>query len=213
MLFLQLFEDPVGVVYLAITIVVALTVHEFAHAWTAFQLGDDTARRMGRLTLNPLKHLDPMGTIIFLIAGLGWARPVPFDPYAVTRRTPAGIMLVAAAGPLSNLLMAILASIPFQTGLVLPSEEAVGFMIFASSFLEIFIRINLVLLFFNLIPIAPLDGEKVLTYFLPPRGQATMARIRPYGPMLLLLLLVAGRRFFGVLITVPVSRIFDLLVS
>lgn len=209
----QLGSDPVQFVYLAITLVVALTVHEFAHAWTAFQLGDDTARLAGRLTLNPLKHLDPLGTIIMLAVGFGWAKPVPFDPYAVTRRSPAGIMMVAAAGPLSNLLLAIVASIPFQTGLFDTVVAGEGMLFYMASFLFTFIRINLVLLFFNLIPVAPLDGEKVLTYFLPPSGQATMARIRPYGPMLLMLLLFAGRGFFSVLILGPVNQLLQLLVS
>ena len=209
----QLGSDPVQFLYLAITLVVALTVHEFAHAWTAFQLGDDTAQRAGRLTLNPLKHLDPLGTIIMLAAGFGWAKPVPFDPYAVTRRTPAGVMLVAGAGPVSNLLMAIVASVPFQTGLFDSVFDAGGPLFYAATFLATFIRINLVLLFFNLIPVAPLDGEKVLTYFLPPSGQATMARLRPYGPMLLMLLLFAGRDLFSILILTPVNQIFRLLVS
>ncbi len=208
----QLGSDPVGFVYLAITLVVSLTVHEFSHAWAAFQLGDDTAQRMGRLTLNPLKHLDPLGTIIMLAVGFGWAKPVPFDPYAVTRKHPAGVMLVAAAGPLSNLIMAIVASIPFQTGLFDNVAAGGGALFYMQSFLITFIYLNLVLLFFNLIPVSPLDGEKVLTYFLPPSGQATMARIRPYGPMLLMLLLFAGRDFFSTLILRPVNRILELLV-
>jgi len=212
MLILRYLDDPVAGIYFVLTLITALTVHEFAHAWAAFQLGDDTAQRMGRLTLNPLKHLDPLGTIIMLAVGFGWAKPVPFDPYAVTRRHPAGVMLVAAAGPLSNLIMAILASIPFQTGLFDSALGASSLLIIAAEFLKVFIYFNLILLFFNLIPVAPLDGEKVLTYFLPPSGQAAMARIRPYGPMLLMLLLFAGRSLFSVLIFTPVDRIFALLV-
>ena len=213
MLILRFIDEPIAGLYFVVTLVVALTVHEFAHAWAAFQLGYDTASRLGRLTLNPLKHLDPVGTLVMLVAGFGWAKPVPFDPYAVMRRTPAGIMLVAAAGPLSNLLMAILASIPFQTGLLVPVSVPQGTSLYAAAFLETFIFYNLILLFFNLIPVAPLDGEKVLTYFLPPSGQATMARIRPYGPMLLLLLVFAGRGLFSVLILTPVTRLAELLVS
>ena len=206
-------ESPVQFVYLVISMLVALTVHELAHAYAAYQLGDDTAQRMGRLTLNPLKHLDPIGSLMILFVGFGWAKPVPFDPYAVTRRTKAGIMIVAAAGPISNLIMAILASIPFQTGLFDNPVAFEGALFYVRSFLATFIYLNLILLFFNLIPIAPLDGEKVLTYFLPPSGQATMARIRPYGPLLLMLLLVAGRGVFSVLIGTPVDQLFQLLVS
>lgn len=206
-------NSPAQFVYLVISMVVALTIHELAHGWTAFQLGDDTAKRAGRLTLNPLKHLDPLGTLMILFAGFGWAKPVPFDPYAVTRRTPAGVMIVAAAGPISNLLMAIVASIPFQTGLLNSALASGGLLLYARPFLATFIYLNLILLFFNLIPVSPLDGEKVLTYFLPPSGQATMARLRPYGPMLLILLMVAGRGIFNVVIGTPVNQLFQLLVS
>jgi len=206
-------NSPAQFVYLVISMVVALTIHELAHGWTAFQLGDDTAKRAGRLTLNPLKHLDPLGTLMILFAGFGWAKPVPFDPYAVTRRTPAGVMIVAAAGPISNLIMAIVASIPFQTGLLNSALASGGLLLYARPFLATFIYLNLILLFFNLIPVSPLDGEKVLTYFLPPSGQATMARLRPYGPMLLILLMVAGRGIFNVVIGTPVNQLFQLLVS
>ena len=108
--------------------------------------------------------------------------------------------------------MAIVASVPFQTGLFDNVVAGGGALFYMQSFLITFIYLNLVLLFFNLIPVSPLDGEKVLTYFLPPSGQATMARIRPYGPMLLMLLLFAGRGFFSTLILGPVNRILELLV-
>jgi Zn-dependent protease len=195
-----------------ITLVIAITVHEFAHAWTADQLGDDTPRLQGRLTLNPLKHLDPIGSIMLLLAGFGWGRPVLVNPYAVRRRTPAGMMLVAAAGPFSNLILAILASIPFQAGIF-----SLGL---SNSFLTIlfydFIAINLVLLFFNLIPIFPLDGEKIAEYFLPPAGQDFLYRIRPYSPYILMALVLLGSfgtlNILGLLIGTPVNRLLQLLV-
>src|SRR3990172_9910159 len=99
------------------TLVIAFTIHEFAHAWTADQLGDDTPRSNGRLTLDPLVHLDVIGSLLLLVTGFGWAKPVPINPYALQRRNRAGTMLVSAAGPFSNLLMAILASLPFRTAL------------------------------------------------------------------------------------------------
>lgn len=166
-------------------LVIAFTVHELAHAWTADQLGDDTPRRAGRLTLNPLAHLDPLGSLLLVVAGFGWAKPVPINPYALEKRTPAGTMLVSAAGPASNLVLALLASVPFQMGLLSPVRGA-GLLPTASGFLLEFIFINIILLFFNLIPVSPLDGEKVLEYFLPPSGRATLYRLRPYGPMILL---------------------------
>jgi Zn-dependent protease len=196
----------------AVTLVVALTTHEFAHAWSAVRLGDDTPRLQGRLTLNPLVHLDPLGSLMLLVAGFGWARPVPVDPYAVTRRTPAGMMLVAASGPLANLLLAILAAIPFRLGL-----QAGMLPTWFSTFLLEFMFINLVLLLLNLIPLFPLDGEKVAAYLLPPGGQALLARIRPYGPMILLALIILGQfariDVLGMLISSPANRLLSLLVS
>lgn len=195
-----------------ITLIVALTIHEFAHAWTADQLGDDTPRLQGRLTLNPLAHLDPVGSLLLLFAGFGWARPVQVNPYALRRSNPAGMVIVAAAGPFSNLLLAILAAIPFRAGLLSASFGA-GFM---STLLLEFIWINLILLFFNLLPIFPLDGEKVADYFLPPQGQRVLAQLRPYGMFILMGLVLLGNfggfNILGMLIGTPASGVFRLLV-
>jgi Zn-dependent protease len=192
-------------------LLVALPVHEFAHAWTADQLGDDTPRLAGRLTINPLAHLDVIGSLLLLFAGFGWAKPVPINPYALQRRTPAGVMIVAAAGPISNVILALLVSIPFQLGLVALSPSVLV------PFLEFFIFINLVLFFFNLIPIFPLDGEKVLTYFLPPAGQAFLAQIRPYGPILLVALVFlsarSGVNVLDLIVHGPALAISTFLVS
>jgi Zn-dependent protease len=198
-----------------VTLVIALPFHEFAHAWSANQLGDDTPRLNGRLTLNPLVHLDVIGSILILLTGFGWAKPTPINPYALQRRTPAGTMLVSFAGPFSNLLLAVAAAIPFKAGL--PITPAGKIFPSPATFLGEFIFINLILLFFNLIPLAPLDGEKVAEYFLPPAGQDFLTRIRPYGPMILLALLflapMAGLDVFGWLIGGPVQQIFRLLVQ
>jgi Zn-dependent protease len=198
------------------TLAIAFTVHEFAHAWTADQLGDDTPRRFGRLSLNPLVHLDPLGSILLVATGFGWAKPVPINPYALRQRSKAGTMLVSAAGPFSNLILAIFASLPFQTGLLSPTTTSGSFLPTPSAFLQEFIFINLILLFFNLIPIAPLDGEKVAEYFLPPKGQEFLLRIRPYGPMILLGLLFIlpslGFNIVGVLVGYPTNQLFSLLV-
>lgn len=210
------FQDAPGFFSVIITLLIAFTVHEFAHAWTADRLGDDTPRLQGRLTLNPLAHLDLVGTLMLIVAGFGWAKPVPVRPEVLQRRTPAGMMLVAAAGPFSNLVMALLASVPFQFGLVdriAPRGDL--FPTFSNLFLT-FIIINLLLFFFNLLPIFPLDGEKVLHYFLPPNGKLTMLRLRPYGTMILLgailLSRVGGINLFGVLIGTPAQFVLNLLV-
>jgi len=197
------------------TLIVALSFHEFSHAWAADRLGDTTPRASGRLTLNPIAHLDVFGSLMLIVAGFGWAKPVPVNPYALRRRHPAGLMLVSVAGPLSNLLLAIIAAIPFQAGLVswTPSSALLPSI---GSFLAEFIFINLILFFFNLLPIFPLDGEKVLEYFLPPSAQDTLARLRPYGPMILLALLFVGPMIgFDILhwlVGTPAQRIFQLLV-
>lgn len=200
-----------------LTLVVGLSVHEFGHAFAADQLGDDTPRFAGRLTLNPLAHLDLMGSLMLIVAGFGWARPVPINPYALQRRTPAGTMIVSAAGPFSNLLLAIAAAIPFRLGLLTPTIDPGGSILPSMSYLLTeFIFLNLILLFFNLVPIFPLDGEKVLDYFLPPSGQDTLRLIRPYGPILLMALLfvtpVIGLNIFGWLVGWPAEQVFRLLV-
>lgn len=207
--------SPLEFLARAITLIIALTVHEFSHAWTADQLGDDTPRANGRLTLNPLAHLDPIGSLMMLIVGFGWAKPVPVNPFALSRRTPAGLMLVAAAGPLSNLVLAILAAIPFRSGW-LDSFAITGAALNVPTLLAEFIFLNLVLLFFNLLPIFPLDGEKVAEYFLPPQGREFLYRIRPYGFVIILGLVLLGRTgidVFGWLVSGPANTVFALLIS
>jgi Zn-dependent protease len=205
-------EDLSTIIGRIITLVIALTVHEFAHAWSADQLGDDTPRIQGRLTLNPLAHLDPIGSLMLLIARFGWARPVQVNPYALRRANPAGMVIVAAAGPFSNLLLAILAAVPFRAGL-LSSDFNAGFV--SSLFLE-FILINLILLFFNLIPIFPLDGEKIADYFLPPQGQRMLDQLRPYGPFILMGLIVLGNfgglNILNLIVFTPAFEVLRLLV-
>ncbi len=171
-----------------ITLIVALTIHEFAHAFVAYRFGDTTARDAERLTLNPLKHLDVVGSLMLLIAGFGWAKPVPVNPYALRRRADSAMMWVSLAGPVSNLLMAILAGVILRLR-IFPWVASDGFLPTPAEFLFTFMSINLVLMLFNLIPLAPLDGEKVLASLLPPGWSDAFASIQRYGPILLLVLL------------------------
>ncbi|MBN1669291.1 MAG: site-2 protease family protein [Anaerolineales bacterium] len=206
-----------------VVLATAFTVHEFAHAWTADRFGDNTPRVNGRLSLNPLVHLDPMGSLLLLVAGFGWAKPVPVNPYVLNRRSPAALMWVSLAGPLSNFLMALIAAIPFRLDLV-SYQQAVSDSYTAGQhllptlpqFLFEFIAINLVLMLFNLIPLAPLDGDKIAAYFFPPAWAETLERIRPYGPLLLLALFMAGPLIgidiIGWMIRPAMNFLFDLLV-
>ncbi|MEJ2706330.1 MAG: site-2 protease family protein [Anaerolineales bacterium] len=187
--------DPATLISRLIILVIAFTIHEFAHAITATYFGDDTPRINGRLTLNPLSHLDPMGSLLLLVAGFGWAKPVPVNPYALGRRSSSAMMWVSLAGPFSNLLMAIVAAIPFRLGWVnLYANLGSSPRIFptASQFLTEFIFINLLLMLFNLIPLAPLDGEKVADFFFPPSWSRVLDQIRPYGPLILIAVLFVG---------------------
>jgi len=198
----------------------AFAVHEFAHAWTADRFGDMTPRMNGRLTLNPLVHLDPIGSLMLVFAGFGWAKPVEVNPYALSRRSPAAMMWVSLAGPASNLLMAILAAIPFQLGLVSMADAAPvqgQILPTLSMLLFEFVYINLILMLFNLIPIAPLDGEKIAYYFLPPSVGRVLDTIRPYGPIILLALVFLGPtigfNLIGTVLGPPLQALLSLLVG
>ena len=179
----------------------ALTVHELAHGWVAFRLGDPTAKMAGRLTMNPLKHLDPLGVLAFVIMKIGWAKPVPVDP-RYFRNPQKDMLLVALAGPGANVLLAIasallarvLVSVPVLPLFVL--QPLVG-MLVAS------VWINIMLAVFNIIPIPPLDGSKVLMGVLPPEAARSFARIEPFGFFILLALFYTG--VIGALI-LPIIR-------
>ena len=206
------------IVCYAFILFTALPFHEFAHAWTADRFGDDTPRMNGRLTLNPLAHLDLMGSVMMLVAGFGWAKPVPVHPYALNRNSPAALMWVSLAGPMSNLLLAVLAALPLRFGLIpvaFPEENAL--LPTAYLFFVMFVQVNLVLMLFNLIPLAPLDGEKIADFVFPPAWQRGLDTIRPYGPVILLVLVLLlprlGLDIIGWLIWPPIEFLAGLLIG
>lgn len=186
--FAQLFQNPLQLLYVLPAIIVGLTVHEWAHAYAAYRLGDPTARNLGRMTLNPLAHIDPIGFIMLLVVGFGWARPVPINPRNFKHYKRDDI-IVSLAGIFTNLLTAFLFSFIYVAGVLkwgLGANEA-----FTSIF-GAFITINLALAIFNLIPIPPLDGSHVLEALLIRKFPRFFMFLRQYGQWILLVLLVFG---------------------
>jgi len=189
----RLFTDPLGfllnLILMTPALLLAVTVHELAHGLVADRLGDPTARLQGRLTLNPLPHIDPLGALAFVLAGFGWAKPVPVNAYNL-RHPRRDMGWIAVAGPASNFLVAFLGlvalvvlrrstDVPFITG---PLEGILAYVY----------QFNLVLAIFNLIPLPPLDGGHFLPYFLPRGSWSVLHQLEQYGPLILLLLVMSG---------------------
>ena len=181
-------RDPQQFIYLALALLASLTIHEASHALVAHSLGDSTAKNLGRLSLNPLRHLDPLGTIFLVVmafsgVGIGWAKPVPVNPHNLHPSPKTGMAIVALAGPMSNMVLAaatfaFLQGMPLAPGSIVLNLLRAGFLV------------NVSLAAFNLIPIPPLDGFSVLLGILPNAPAYSLARLAPYGPAMLLLLLV-----------------------
>lgn len=173
--------------YVAITLMIAFTVHEFAHAFVAYKFGDPTAKNQGRLTLNPIQHLDPIGTILIFIAGFGWARPVPVNRFFFKNPRLAGIS-VSIAGPISNLIMASLGFLIWYA--MAGMGVAAGLPSFVPDFLNIFIHLNLVLFIFNLIPLPPLDGYRIVEDLMPKSIRPRLTQYEAYGSVIFLILVI-----------------------
>jgi len=192
-------------------IVVAITFHEFSHALSANLLGDTTAKDQGRLTLNPLAHLDPAGTAMIVFVGFGWGKPTPVNPSRFRGGIQSGTAAVSLAGPISNIVVASLAAVPIRAGILDPG--IVGFSLFrgdtgdiAAYFLGSIIFINILLAAFNLIPVAPLDGFKVVLGLLPRDRAIQWSQLERWGPMILFGLILSGYVLPGGSLLVPIMR-------
>ena len=209
--------DPNQLVNWLITVAIlyltSMPIHEWAHAWAAFQLGDDTAARRGRLTINPLVHLDPIGAISLVIFQFGWGKPVPVNPYRLRGDMRRSHALVSIAGPLSNLVMAMAAAVPFRLGW-LSLYGGGGSLISFQSILMQFISINLALMVFNLIPFPPLDGSRVLAWLLPREWAAKLEQLERFGgPGLMLgLYLLSRLGILGMIMNPLMSFMFRALL-
>ena len=193
-----LFKNPGAFILLVIPLLYSIVLHELAHGWVADKMGDSTARWLGRLSLNPLKHLDPIGTLMLFIFGFGWAKPVPvnFNNLHDLRK---GLILVSAAGIVTNTLLAF-ASL-FLLNLINPAPFGA-----LSTFLIYMAQINIMLAAFNLIPIPPLDGSKILMGFSSSKFQYSLARLEPYG-----FFIIIGLLYLGILN--PLISLFEWIIT
>ena len=193
---MRLSQEFIDMLYRVPVILIAFTVHELSHGFAAYKLGDDTAKKAGRLTLNPIRHIDPVGALMLIVMRFGWAKPVPINPGKFKKRKQ-GIIITSLAGPFSNLIMACLTSIPFMLiyrhYALLSTPTPGGFPNILRTFLLEFMLINISLGIFNLIPIPPLDGSKVLFSLLPDHIYYNyILRYERYGMFLLLALSFTG---------------------
>ena len=214
-------SDPLQIVSFILALVVSISIHEFSHAWSANELGDPTARNLGRLTLNPVKHFDPLGALMIVFMsisgwGIGWGKPVPVNPFNLRTNPRVGMGLTSAAGPFSNLVLASLFAIPLRMGLNVP------WLVW--DFLWVMVLVNVSLALFNLIPLPPLDGFNVLQGILASfrtrwayEWGDRLDKLAPFGPVLLLGLLslgwVTGFSPLGWLLGQPLNAILGLLLG
>jgi len=207
-------RSPDVLIAVALVLLISLPFHEFSHALAAYRLGDSTAKYMGRLTLNPLAHLDPFGALLILLAGFGWAKPTPYNPYNV-RGGKNGEVIIAIAGPISNLVLAIAGALPLRyilaTGMDVP--------VIALNVLGTFVQLNVILAVFNFIPIPPLDGSKLLYAVLSPQAERQWRPVLDqYGfiilfAAMLLPILPGGQTIVSLVFQQVAEPILDLLIG
>ena len=213
---MRLSQEFIDMLYRVPVILITFTVHELSHGFVAYLLGDDTAKKAGRLSLNPIRHIDPVGALMLIVMRFGWAKPVPINPNKFKKKK-LGIILTSLAGPFSNLILALLTIVPFwliymHYGLR-TSSSSTGFTDIVITFLFQFILVNISLGIFNLIPIPPLDGSKVLFALLPDRIYFNyVLRYERYGMILLLLLSFSGMlsKIMGPLLDTSIDLVLNL---
>jgi Zn-dependent protease len=211
--------EPSTIAYYAaliFAVIIAISVHECAHAWTAMKFGDLTAYQEGRVTLNPIAHLDPMGTLLFILAGFGWGKPTPVNQSNLNH--PRADLFVSAAGPISNLIVASLAALIIRTPGLMDALHSMGLANGMFYIVTMMVHLNLVLAFFNLLPVWPLDGSHVVENLLPPNKAIAFRNFgTAYGAYVLLGLIILGRLTpvspIGLLIGPPVSFLSALLLG
>lgn len=216
------FSDPLAFVSYLFSLVIAITVHEFAHAYVADRLGDPTPRLQGRLTLNPLAHLDPLGTVMLFLVRFGWGKPVEFDPFNLRspRRDSA---LISLAGPISNLLAALIASIilrllpPLSYWSIIHGPVATNILgNLLVSFMQSFIVLNVILAIFNLVPVHPLDGFKIVGGLLSKDGAREWYKLERYGIFILLMLFLpfgGSTSLIQQIISTPINILLSIFLS
>ncbi len=213
-----LFDDfagfALGLLIKIPALLLAVTVHELAHGLVADRLGDPTARLQGRLTLNPIPHIDPLGALAFIIAGFGWAKPVPVNAYNL-RHPKRDMAMIAAAGPVSNFVLAFAGLLAFR--LLLPIEAMPSLLVPIKQMIRFVFLFNVGLGVFNLIPLPPLDGGHFLPYFLPRASWGMIHKLEQYGPIILIVAVMSGATSYVVrpamvLVGALLSSLADLLV-
>lgn len=210
--------------YIIPVMVISLTIHEAAHARMALQLGDDTPQKMGRVSFNPLHHLDPFGSLMILFVGVGWGKPVRIDATKLKPNPKTGMALVAMAGPFSNLLLATMGALALRTHWLTFNPQKVfalagqNFYFSSGYFVEMFVMLNLALMFFNMIPLAPLDGSRLWQVFLPDRIYWQYAKYEMFAAFLVIGLILAdiylnNSGFLTRLLTTPICTSWRVLVG
>lgn len=203
---------------LALALIAGISFHEFSHAFSAYQLGDYTPVRQGRVTLNPAAHLDPMGMLVFVIAGFGWGRPVQFNPYALRMNPRIGSAVVAVAGPIANIILGSVSGLLLRLVMLANLTASGNPLIFALALtLASFVEFNFLLAIFNLVPLPPLDGSKILPGLLPPdMGESLLrfySQMGPYSLIILFALFWVAGSYIGPILFAPVDALFRLVVG